>query len=834
MSRYSGFLRWMGIGVSTVLICSAGAQTTWTWNQQCSNNEWRAVCSTDWCSANIPRYRNNWGQFACNAYPAFPQPGDNCRFPSLADALLDSYANVKSIIIDSNARFSWASGTLTLRDPSTNTRGVLTNAGTFRMIGDSSTSRFLSGRLNNTGTLIHEDGITYLDGVTLQNNGRAEISAGSWRQNFGNSVFLNRGTLTKTTDDEFIIIVPTDQRNARVDVLSGSLRIATDNTISRHIHQDVTWDVANNATIYLECSDTYTHVFVGTHGGVIQGALIQEIRQGLSSGTVQVGEDGATFNFTNNGYLWKSGTLDCGSTGLTNLGLIRMANHRGSLRGNLFNRGEIVHEDGETTFEDGTLHNDNTLDVRRGRWRGIGQGRIINRQTLKKTTADNFAIEARLVQQNATVTVQAGRLSLPSGTHFHQDVRWSVANGATLTVSGTFAGVHTGNIEGTLTSSDQSIIADSTGATFAFTGTGFVWQGGGLDGGSTGLTNTGLMIAKGDSDLRGKLINNGTLIYEDDSRTVFRLGILENNNTIILKKGRWSPLFAQNAIPVRNAGTLRKVSQNPDIPTSWTISLNTLNSGLIDVQSGTLVFGDITYVFLNQIAGETRIHRGATLQVDSPTSPRTYMELQGGKLTGAGRFRGVLINSAGTVAPGIEDPDQPNLNPLGVLTVAGSLELRRDAIFEVELAGVDNSDMSNPQYDQLVISGSRLPVVLNGTLRVKARNGYIPSRGSVFDIILLGTGSTWTRTGEFHTVEVDPETLPCGAFVVRYLNDRVRLVALATPDVNSDGCVDDSDLLAVLFTFGQTGNDLPADIDGNGVVEDTDLLSVLFAFGCGC
>ena len=52
-------------------------------------------------------------------------------------------------------------------------------------------------------------------------------------------------------------------------------------------------------------------------------------------------------------------------------------------------------------------------------------------------------------------------------------------------------------------------------------------------------------------------------------------------------------------------------------------------------------------------------------------------------------------------------------------------------------------------------------------------------------------------------------------------------------DVNRDGCVDDADLLAVLFTFGERGY-RNADIDWNGVIDDGDLLQALFHFGDGC
>lgn len=51
-------------------------------------------------------------------------------------------------------------------------------------------------------------------------------------------------------------------------------------------------------------------------------------------------------------------------------------------------------------------------------------------------------------------------------------------------------------------------------------------------------------------------------------------------------------------------------------------------------------------------------------------------------------------------------------------------------------------------------------------------------------------------------------------------------------DVNGDGCIDDADLLIVLFAFG--GGDPIADVNGDGTVDDADLLIVLFNFGDGC
>ncbi len=52
-------------------------------------------------------------------------------------------------------------------------------------------------------------------------------------------------------------------------------------------------------------------------------------------------------------------------------------------------------------------------------------------------------------------------------------------------------------------------------------------------------------------------------------------------------------------------------------------------------------------------------------------------------------------------------------------------------------------------------------------------------------------------------------------------------------DANRDGCVDDADLLMVLFNFGGTGY-RQTDLNWDGAVDDADLLMVLFDFGGGC
>ncbi|GBC91905.1 hypothetical protein HRbin15_00365 [bacterium HR15] len=70
---------------------------------------------------------------------------------------------------------------------------------------------------------------------------------------------------------------------------------------------------------------------------------------------------------------------------------------------------------------------------------------------------------------------------------------------------------------------------------------------------------------------------------------------------------------------------------------------------------------------------------------------------------------------------------------------------------------------------------------------------------------------------------------------LRYTNfTDVRVFAGVEGDVDGNGCVDDADLLAVLFAFGCSSSCGAEDVNGDGTVDDADLLAVLFAFGQGC
>jgi hypothetical protein len=95
--------------------------------------------------------------------------------------------------------------------------------------------------------------------------------------------------------------------------------------------------------------------------------------------------------------------------------------------------------------------------------------------------------------------------------------------------------------------------------------------------------------------------------------------------------------------------------------------------------------------------------------------------------------------------------------------------------------------------------------------------------------------------GEYRLVQMTPPgwlpIRPAGGetqIEVRQSAVRIDFANVLLGDVNGDQCVDDSDLLAILFAFGSEGENLPEDVNMDGIVDDADLLYALFNFGVGC
>lgn len=107
------------------------------------------------------------------------------------------------------------------------------------------------------------------------------------------------------------------------------------------------------------------------------------------------------------------------------------------------------------------------------------------------------------------------------------------------------------------------------------------------------------------------------------------------------------------------------------------------------------------------------------------------------------------------------------------------------------------------------------------------------------------TASYWQIVGQ-STLKWPLDITPDGRYIagIGYNAVRVRnevflldtyVCSSHNGDVNGDNCVNDADLLLILFNYGQTGDNLGRlDTNCDGSVDDGDLLRVLFNFGSGC
>jgi Tfp pilus assembly protein PilP len=828
-------MRRVGLVIGTVALlaaaCGAFAQTTFTWQGSCGTEGWYDTCAIGTCGNNnaYTLRQNNWGSVRCSSdgSPAFPGSGDTAIIPSGFTVRINGSVTVGRIVVQPGATLIWASGNLNV--------GELVNEGTLEWANGA--TWYFGGTVVNRGTWRKTTEYEVrLNNATLRNaaSGVLELQQGWIRINSGTPTLQNDGLITKVSSNNATLYGLVITGTGRVQVQEGALfwNSCTLSNATVQVEQGtLSWNscTLSNATVQVEQGTLYWN------GGVAGNAQIA-----AGSGAVAVNGDvslaqNATLTVASGGRLvWLSGNWAMASGAqLVNEGTLEWAN--GDLRyfgGTVVNRGTWRKTtEYEVRLNNATLRNEasGVLELQQG-WIRINSGTptLQNDGLITKVSSDSATLSGLVITGTGRVQVQEGALFWNSCTLSNATVQ--VEQGTLYWNGGVAGNAQIAAGSGAVAVNGDVSLAQNATLTVASGGR-LVWLSGNWAMASGAqLVNEGT-LEWANGDLRyfgGTVVNRGTWRKTTEYEVRLNNATLRNEASGVLELQQGWIRINSGTPTLQNDGLIKKVSPDPNNPTSASISgFPVTNRGRIEVVSGILNLTTLT-----QTDGETRIHCNASLNLSNP------LTLQGGKLTGAGQLNGAVANSTGnaTFAAGIDDPDQSDLNPLGILTLNGNLTQNNDTVVEVELAGTDNSDPANPQYDQLVVIGaSGRTVQLNGTLRVKGRNGFLPQAGDTFDI-LVRSGSSWSRTGAFHTVEIDPNTLPCVGFEVQYLADRVRLVAqtLGGPDVNRDGCVDDADLLAVLFAFGQTGGGLAEDVTCDGVVDDADLLGVLFNFGNGC
>jgi hypothetical protein len=181
------------------------------------------------------------------------------------------------------------------------------------------------------------------------------------------------------------------------------------------------------------------------------------------------------------------------------------------------------------------------------------------------------------------------------------------------------------------------------------------------------------------------------------------------------------------------------------------------------------------------------------------------LEVQGGRLRGAGTVGGAVMN-AGTVQPG--GPGD-----------AGPATLTIDGDFQQAAAGTLIVQVGPDGRDRLYVKGT---ATLDGTLRVGVAPGFTPRPGTQYELI----------TADAIAGTIALENCPAGAILETGPNHvSIRFTGtFRRGDLDCDGRVDHEDLMQLLAGWGacpDDGQPCPADLDGDRTVDLQDLLILL-------
>lgn len=245
--------------------------------------------------------------------------------------------------------------------------------------------------------------------------------------------------------------------------------------------------------------------------------------------------------------------------------------------------------------------------------------------------------------------------------------------------------------------------------------------------------------------------------------------------------------------------------------------------GAIRIQAGTsltfsgpsLVNDGLITVNFNGGAFGTNITFGSTMTVTGGA-----LQILGGVLKGSGTVVAAIVNdNGGSIEPGAS---------VGRMAITGILTNNSQGIVKMEVGGLTAAT----EHDQITVGGTGAngAASFDGKIEVDLINGFAPVVGDAATLMTYRFLS-----GRFQ--EADIPSLTGIRLRLQYLGTSLRLIALdenALGDTNGDGCVDDTDLAAVLAAFGLIGAAMAEDANDDGFVDDIDLAIVLERFGLGC
>jgi len=223
-----------------------------------------------------------------------------------------------------------------------------------------------------------------------------------------------------------------------------------------------------------------------------------------------------------------------------------------------------------------------------------------------------------------------------------------------------------------------------------------------------------LTVAGTNCTLQSSTLNNFGACTVSTGNLVLAQDAVINNvagSTFLLQTNSSLPLAPANGpANFHNAGSfLNSVGNGAN-----DIGADFNNAGRIEVLSGTLNFQGA----LKQTQGITVIDSGAALGGGGFT-------LTGGTITGSGVINATLVNTGGTVSPGVA---------VGILSTGAGKDYEQGAAGNlfVEIGGTS----PGVGFDHLIVAGN---ASLDGQLEVIFANGFVPQVGQTFQVVKAGS-----------------------------------------------------------------------------------------------
>jgi len=367
---------------------------------------------------------------------------------------------------------------------------------------------------------------------------------------------------------------------------------------------------------------------------------------------------------------------------------------------------------------------------------------FVNLGLLRKSSGNGTnSLYISSFQNTGLVDVQSGAMTIPGG----------------FTSIGTFTGAGTallsGPVYGTLNGHNFVLNAGSLSGAFTLNGT-LNWTGGVMNARLIVAAGGVLNIAGGAWMLGGSIVNAGTVVWSanrglfgsttsaitNEASGVFEIRNDQDINCTGCSGSSGSFSYSGSLPAFINAGTLLK---SAGARTNSLYISNVLNTGRVEVRSGTLAFGNP----FTQTLGETRLAGGSL-------SGGTF-NFTGGTLSGTGTINGTVVNGA-VVSPGSSP---------GTLTINGNYTQTAAGVLQMELGGLTPGS----GFDRLVVNGQ---ATLAGALNVTLINSFTPGFGDAFSVLSYNS-----RSGNFASINLPalPNSL---ALTAQYSSTNLTLLTV--------------------------------------------------------